>query len=125
MSILRYEQVDTADYAGMFKWFEETTFPDPAGARETLRQMSFGLYPGAIKAAMAVFDVVESIAVSRTRVCAAGGIHALTRIQVCDGAELWSSRFFQLCRSPRAVCSLSHKSYSCSPPETVKQKQAQ
>jgi len=78
----RYEQVETAEYAGMFKWFEEATFPDPAGARETLRRVSLGLYPGAIKAAMAVFDVVESIAVSRTRVCAAGGIHALTRIQV-------------------------------------------
>ena len=78
----RYEQVETAEYAGMFKWFEEATFPDPAGARETLRRLSLGLYPGAIKGAMAVFDIVESIAVSRTRVCVAGGIHALTRIQV-------------------------------------------
>ncbi len=90
MAIRRYEQVDTAEYAGMFKWFEEATFPDPAGARDTLRRMSLGAYPGAIKAAMAVFDVVESIAVSRTRVCAAGGIHALTRIQVCDGPDVWS-----------------------------------
>ncbi len=78
--------METAEYAGMFKWFEEATFPDPAGARETLRRVSLGLYPGAIKAAMAVFDVVESIAVSRTRVCAAGGIHALTRIQVSADA---------------------------------------
>ena len=77
--------METGDYAGMFKWFEEATFPDPAGSRDTLRRLSFGLYPGAIKAAMAVFDVVESIAVSRTRICAAGGIHALTRVQVSAG----------------------------------------
>ena len=99
-TVVRYEQVETAEYAGMFKWFEEATFPDPAGARETLRRMSLGLYPGVIKAAMATFDVVESIAVSRTRVCAAGGIHALTRIQVagCLKHLLTPARFI------RTVC---------------------
>ena len=81
----RYEQVDTSEYASMFKWylaFEEQTFGQPPGLRDAMRRWSLGLYPGVIKAAMAVFDVVESIAVSRTRICTAGGLHALTRVQV-------------------------------------------
>lgn len=81
----RYEQVDTSEYASMFKWyeaFEEQTFGQQAGMRAAMRRWSFGLYPAIIKAAMAVFDVVESIAVSRTRICTAGGLHALSRVQV-------------------------------------------
>lgn len=84
-SMRRYEQVDTSEYASMFKWyeaFEEQTFGQQAGMRAAMRRWSFGLYPAIIKAAMAVFDVVESIAVSRTRICTAGGIHALSRVQV-------------------------------------------
>lgn len=83
LSASRYEQVDTSEYASMFKWyqaFEEATFAGAGGA--ALRRWTLNLYPGIIKAAMAVFDVVESIAVSRTRICAAGGLHALTRVQV-------------------------------------------
>ena len=77
--------MDTSEYASMFKWyqaFEEQTFGQPPGLRDALRRWSLGLYPGIIKAAMAVFDVVESIAVSRTRICKAGGLHALSRVQV-------------------------------------------
>ena len=68
--------MDTSEYAGMFKWyqaFEEQTFSQPPGLRDAMRRWTLNLYPGIIKAAMAVFDVVESIAVSRTRICKAGG----------------------------------------------------
>ena len=77
--------MDTSEYASMFKWyqaFEAQTFPDMAGLRTTLCRWTLGLYPGLIKAAMAIFDVVESIAVSRTRICNTGGLAALTRVQV-------------------------------------------
>ena len=77
--------MDTSEYASMFKWyqaFEEQTFGQQAGLRAAMRRWSGGLYPAIIKAAMAIFDVVESIAVSRTRICQGGGLHALTRVQV-------------------------------------------
>lgn len=80
----RYEQVNTSEYASMFQWyaaFEAQTFRQPPGLRDAMRRWTLNLYPGVIKAAMAVFDVVESIAVSRTRICKAGGLHALTRVQ--------------------------------------------
>lgn len=73
----------------MYRWFEayqDKHFPDPMGLRAMAHKWSLGLYPGVIKAAMAVYDIPEAIAVVRSTVCAApsaaAGFASLTRLQV-------------------------------------------
>lgn len=73
----------------MYRWFEayqDEHFPDPMGLRAMAHKWSLGLYPGVIKAAMAVYDIPEAIAVVRNAVCAApsaaAGFASLTRLQV-------------------------------------------
>ena len=69
----------------MYKWyqgFEAEHFPDPKGLRDTVARCTLHIYPKCIKAAMALFDVPEAIAVSRTQICSAGGIKDLSRLQV-------------------------------------------
>ena len=68
----------------MYRWyqqFEAQHFPDPAGLRESIAKYTLHLYPGILKAAMAVFDVPEAIAVTRTAMCS-GSMSSLTRLQV-------------------------------------------
>jgi hypothetical protein len=65
--------------------FEAEHFPDPNRMRETIGVWTLGIYPTCIKWAMALFDVVESIAVSRATMCSGGGLAALTRLQVGPG----------------------------------------
>ncbi|GAB4822190.1 hypothetical protein N2152v2_009236 [Parachlorella kessleri] len=84
-TVMRYENVGRDGYHSLYKWyraFEALHFPDPMGLRLVLERWTLHLYPNAIKWLMAVFDVPENIAVSRTAICAAGGklLH-LTRIQ--------------------------------------------
>ena len=73
----------------MYRWFEayqDEHFPDPQGLRAMAHKWSLGLYPGIIKAAMAVYDIPEAIAVVRSAVCAApsaaAGFASLSRLQV-------------------------------------------
>eukprot|EP00775_Hariotina_reticulata_P006241 gene6241-6478_t len=73
----------------MYNWFEayqDQHFPDPMGLRQMAHSWSLGLYPGVIKAAMAVYDIPEAIAVARNAVCAAptiaAGFAGLSRVQV-------------------------------------------
>lgn len=68
----------------MYRWyraFEVQHFPDPANLRGLLSTWTLGLYPHVIKWLMALYDVPEAIAVSRTAMCAGGGAAALTRLQ--------------------------------------------
>lgn len=80
----RYESLGSEGYHSLFKWyqaFEATHFPDPVGLRETIATWTLGLYPNCLKYAMAIFDVPESIAVTRKLLCASG-LSSLSRIQV-------------------------------------------
>ncbi|KAK9835056.1 hypothetical protein WJX81_007542 [Elliptochloris bilobata] len=82
---IRYEGVGREGYHSLFRWyqrFEAEAFPDPAGLRAGLQRWTLGAYPGVLKAAMAVFDVPEAIAVARATLCSpGGGLAALTRLQ--------------------------------------------
>lgn len=76
-------------YHSLYKWyqgFEAEHFPDPKGLRDTVARWTLHIYPKCIQAAMALFDVPEAIAVSRTKICTAGGVMHLTRLQVCPFA---------------------------------------
>ena len=67
----------------LYSWyraFEAAAFPDPAGLRAALSTVTAGAYPGLLKAAMAVYDVPEAIAVGRAAVCA-GKAASLTWLQ--------------------------------------------
>lgn len=73
----------------MYHWFEayqDQHFPDPMGLRDMAHRWSWGLYPGIIKVAMAVYDIPEAIAVARNAVCSASnvadGFAGLSRVQV-------------------------------------------
>ena len=83
----RYAGLGRGGYFSFFDFylhdFEAVHFPDPAGLRSTLRSATLGLYPGALKAAMALFDVPEAVAVGRAAACAAGarGASSLPRPQ--------------------------------------------
>ena len=85
--LVRYEGVGREGYHSLFRWyqrFEAEAFPDPAGLRAGLQRWTLGAYPGVLKAAMAVFDVPEAIAVARSTLCSpGGGLAALTRLQAC------------------------------------------
>lgn len=75
-TVIRFEGVGSAGYHSLFTWyqrFEAETFPDPADMRRILSTYTLGLYPNAIKWAMAVFDVPEAIGVARKIICADGG----------------------------------------------------
>ena len=79
----RYESLGAEGYHSLFAWyqrFEAETFPDPRGLRGSFSAWTGGLYPGCLKAAFAVFDVPEAIAVSRNALCQ--GVASLTRLQV-------------------------------------------
>lgn len=81
----RYESVGKEGYHSLYKWyqaFEAEHFPDPKGLRDTVARWSLHIYPNCIQATMALFDVPEAIAVSRTQICNAGGIKELSRLQV-------------------------------------------
>ena len=87
--LLRYEALGQDGIGSMYRWFEayqDEHFPDPMGLRAMAHKWSLGLYPGVIKAAMAVYDIPEAIAVVRNAVCAApntaAGFASLTRLQV-------------------------------------------
>ena len=79
----RYESLGAEGYHSLFAWyqrFEAETFPDPRGLRGSVSAWTGGLYPGCLKAAFALFDVPEAIAVSRNALCK--GVTSLTRLQV-------------------------------------------
>ncbi|KAL3147784.1 hypothetical protein ABBQ32_002515 [Trebouxia sp. C0010 RCD-2024] len=81
---IRYESVGKEGYHSLYKWyqgFEAEHFPDPKGLRDTVARWTLHIYPNCIQAAMALFDVPEAIAVSRTKICTAGGVLHLTRLQ--------------------------------------------
>jgi len=84
-TVIRDEGVGGAGYHSLYRWyesFEADVFPDPAEMRRLLSTYTLGLYPNAIKWAMAVYDVPEAIAVARTAVCSAGGsISSLGRLE--------------------------------------------
>ncbi len=83
--VFRYESVGKEGYHSLYKWyqaFEAEHFPDPKGLRDTVARWTLHIYPNCIQAAMALFDVPEAIAVSRTQICNAGSIKELSRLQV-------------------------------------------
>ena len=80
----RYESLGSESYHSLYLWyqaFEATHFPDPMGLRQTVARWSLGLYPNCLKFAMAVFDIPESIAVTRKLLCESG-VGSVSRIQV-------------------------------------------
>ena len=104
----RYESLGVEGYHSLFRWyqaFEATHFPDPVGLRETVAKWTLGLYPNCLKFTMAIFDVPESIAVTRKLLCTSG-LASLTRIQVCNSSfsfpTLYSSQ-------PQASASRNHR----------------
>lgn len=67
----RYQGLGRDGSHSLYRWFtsyEQRHFPDPMGLRARLQAATLGLYPGAIKWAMAVFDLPEAIAVARMQV---------------------------------------------------------
>ena len=87
----RYESLGSEGYHSLYRWyqaFETTHFPDPMGLREMVAKWSLGIYPNCLKFAMAIFDVPESIAVTRKRLCEAGGVASITRVQASHRATL-------------------------------------
>lgn len=86
MCACRYEELGKDGFHSVYRWyqqFEAQHFPDPAGLRESIAKYTLHLYPGILKAAMAVFDVPEAIAVTRTAMCS-GDMSSLTRLQVSN-----------------------------------------
>ena len=80
----RYEELGKDGFHSLYRWYQEFEaqhFPDPAGLRESIAKYTLHLYPGILKAAMAVFDVPEAIAVTRTAMCS-GSLSSLPRLQV-------------------------------------------
>ena len=83
--LCRFEAVGKEGYHSLYRWyqaFEAEHFPDPKGLRDTVARWTLHLYPGCIRAVMAVFDVPEAIAVSRTAMCVGSKAVELTRLQV-------------------------------------------
>ncbi|KAG2491434.1 hypothetical protein HYH03_010220 [Edaphochlamys debaryana] len=82
---IKYERLGADGPHSLYRWYrayEEAHFPDPMGLRAGLERWSLGVYPGALQLAMAVYDVPELIAVSRTAMCAAGGsLEPINRLQ--------------------------------------------
>lgn len=58
-----------------------THFPDPMGLRDTVASWTLGVYPNCLKCAMAIFDVPETIAVTRKLLCQSG-VASVSRVQV-------------------------------------------
>lgn len=82
---IHYQSVGREGYHSLYRWytaFEQEHFPDPQGLRRWLASWSLGLYPRCLQWLMAVFDVPESIAVTREIMCSGEGA-ALSRVQVC------------------------------------------
>ena len=80
----RYEELGAEGFHSLYRWyqrFEAQHFPDPAGLRDTIARYTLHLYPGVVQAAMALFDVPEAIAVTRTAMCSATAA-PLSRFQV-------------------------------------------
>lgn len=80
----RYEELGAEGFHSLYRWyqrFEAQHFPDPAGLRELIAKYTLHIYPGVVKAAMALYDVPEAIAVTRTAMCA-HGVASLSRLQV-------------------------------------------
>lgn len=97
--LCRYESVGKEGYHSLYKWyqaFEAEHFPDPKGLRDTVARWTLHIYPKCIQATMALFDIPEAIAVSRTKLCLAGSIRELSRMQVrpclcCSPADVGCS----------------------------------
>ncbi|BDA40538.1 hypothetical protein COCOBI_01-1910 [Coccomyxa sp. Obi] len=71
---IRYEELGAEGFHSLYRWyqrFEAQHFPDPAGLRDTIARYTLHAYPGVVQAAMALFDVPEAIAVTRTAMCSA------------------------------------------------------
>lgn len=82
--VCRYEELGAEGFHSLYRWyqrFEAQHFPDPAGLRELIARYTLHIYPGVVKAAMALYDVPEAIAVTRTAMCA-HGVASLSRLQV-------------------------------------------
>lgn len=96
--MMRHEGVGRDGYHSLYKWFrsfEALHFPDPMGIRDKLERYSLGLYSTALKAVMAVFDVPEAIAVTRTAMCS-GGLAAVTRLQAAGFYLGWLAYYWLL-----------------------------
>lgn len=81
---IHYQAVGREGYHSLYRWytaFEQEHFPDPQGLRRRLSQWTLGLYPRCLQWLMAIFDVPESIAVTRGVMCQGGG-QVLSRVQV-------------------------------------------
>ena len=102
-TVIRFEGVGSAGYHSLFTWyrnFEAERFPDPAEMRRVLSTYSLGLYPNAIKWAMAAYDVPEAIAVARNAVCTEGGsISQLGRLETI-GYFVGSLMYFWVLATP-------------------------
>ena len=93
-SVCRYESLGSEGYHSLYRWyqaFEATHFPDPMGLRETVANWTLGVYPKCLKYTMAVFDVPESIAVTRKLLCHSG-VASVSRIQV---GTIYFKTYFQ------------------------------
>ncbi|KAJ4785662.1 Calcineurin-like metallo-phosphoesterase superfamily [Rhynchospora pubera] len=65
----------SSGYHTLYEWYrsmESQHFPDPAGLRARMEQLTFGLYPACIKYLMSAFDIPEVMAVTRSNICKRG-----------------------------------------------------
>ncbi|KFM24478.1 hypothetical protein F751_3196 [Auxenochlorella protothecoides] len=87
-TVIRHEQLGREGYHSLYKWYrqyEAAHFPDPADMRGAAERWTLGLYPGAIKWAMAAFDAPEAIAVSRDLLCAGRELNRLQALGYYGG----------------------------------------
>lgn len=81
----RYAGVGKDGYHGLYRWysaFEAQHFPDPMAVRDKISAWTLHVYPGMLQMAMTIFDLPETIAVSRSTICSSVGFAGLTRLQV-------------------------------------------
>jgi len=100
---IRYEQLGRDGYHSLFRWYQqlETRFGDPYNIRGIVSRATLGLYPNALKWSMTLFDLPESVAVSRARVCR-DGLATLSRIESI-GYHLGTFAYFWLFAAPASI----------------------
>mmetsp|Transcript_31178 Transcript_31178/g.92979 ORF Transcript_31178/g.92979 Transcript_31178/m.92979 type:complete len:255 (-) Transcript_31178:755-1519(-) len=89
---IRHEHIGQDGAHSLYNWyrkFEAEHFPDPHGMRPRLEAWTLGLYPGALKAGFALFDVPEAIAVARTAMCAASS-SGVAKLDAISRPQAWA-----------------------------------
>ncbi|GBG67636.1 hypothetical protein CBR_g765 [Chara braunii] len=82
---VRHELLGTSGYHTLYEWYQSKQkehFPDPTRLRSRMEVWTFGLYPACFKYLMSAFDVPETMAVTRNKICKEGMQKLPRRFQV-------------------------------------------